>query len=133
MVNTIQYLIKATGNSVQVPQGQLAAVKLAVGKYLIDQVLNQSLDAGRCGILKRARGGFHNICQHHQTGFFGLWFGPWVTIVINFDGVFSLDLDGLVKKVGNQTGAMVLLNGSDDGLAQFMLAGDVHALFDVGN
>ena len=45
VVDAGQNFLKAAGNIVQVLQGQLAIVQLAIGEYFVDQFLDQSLDA----------------------------------------------------------------------------------------
>jgi hypothetical protein len=47
VVDTVQYLVEASGNPVKVFQRQFTMVQLAIGEDLVDQVLNQSLDSRR--------------------------------------------------------------------------------------
>ena len=59
MVDSVQNLIKTSGYFVEVPQGKFALVQLLVKEDFIDNSLDESFDASRCGVFKRPRRGFH--------------------------------------------------------------------------
>ena len=82
VVDAVQDFIEGLGNTVQILERQFTIVQLPVGKDFIDQMLNQSLDACRCGILQRSRGGLHHIGQHDQPGFDGLGPGTGVPEIV---------------------------------------------------
>jgi len=44
VVNSGQNFFETSGNVVQIFQGQLAIVQLAIGEYFVDQFLDQTLD-----------------------------------------------------------------------------------------
>ena len=109
----------------QVLQGQLAVIELAVGKDLVDQGLHQAPYAGGGWIGDAARGGLHLIGQHHQRGFPRLRPGTGISEIVDVDGFRTFLLFGLVVEIRDQTGAVMLLNGVDDRLPQTVLPGDL--------
>ena len=51
MMDAGEDFVEAFGDAVQVAEGELTIIELPVGKDLVDQVLDQSLDPGRGGVL----------------------------------------------------------------------------------
>lgn len=106
-------------------------IELTVGKYLINQVLHKSLDSGGCWILKGSRRRFHHVCQHDQSGLFGLRFGAGVAVVVYFNGIGTFQIFGLLKKIADEAGAVVLPYGVDNRLPQLVLPRNIHTVFDM--
>ena len=131
MMDAGEDLVEAFGDAMQVAEGELTIVELPVGKDLVDQVLDQSLDPGRGGVLQSSRRRFHHIGQHDQPGFPGLGFWARVPEIVDLDGVFSLLLFGFFVKIANDAGSMVLLDGVDDGLSQLVLPSQLYTGLDV--
>src|SRR5208337_4620320 len=129
-----QDLVKALGDVVQVPQGQLAFVQLAVSEDIVDDLLHHSLDTGGGGIAEGPGGGLRLVRQEDQPGFLGLGPGPGIPIVLGFYrlGVGRLGL-GLMVKIGDKAGAVMLLDDVGNGLSQLLFPGQVHPVLDVGD
>ena len=108
-------------------------VQLTIGEDLIDQVLHQSLNARGGGVPQGARGRLNHICQHDQAGLTGL--GPWPRIseIIDIDCILAFYDFGFSIKITDQAGAVVLLDGIDDHLPEFVFTGDLDAVFHMGN
>ena len=108
-------------------------IELPVGKNLIDQMLNQTLDPGGRRVFESSRSGLDHIGQHHQRGFAGLRFGTGIAEVVNFYGIFALQLLGLVVKIADQAGAVVLPDVVDNDLGEFFLPGDFNSVLHMGD
>lgn len=132
-MNGVEYFVEALGDVVQVLEGELTVVELSVGKNLVDQILHKALDSGRRGVGQSPGGRFDDIGQHHKRHLPGLGFRSGISEVFDLDGVFALLLLGLVIKIGDQTGAVVLLNRLDNGGPQPVAPRNFDAVFHVGH
>ena len=92
VMNAGQYFYEAFGDAVQVFEGQLAMVQLAVREDLVHQMLHQALNSGRRRIIEGTRSGFHDIGQHHQPGLLGLGPGARIAEVAFIYGFDPLEL-----------------------------------------
>src|SRR6185369_17793135 len=81
VINAGEYPVEALGDLVQVLEGQLTLVQLAVHEDVVDDLLHQPLDARRGGIDQGARGGLHAVRQKHQARLPGLRLGAGVAEV----------------------------------------------------
>jgi hypothetical protein len=115
----------------QIFQRQLTIIELTVGKYFINQVLNESLNSGRRRNVQGTGGGLNDIRQHDKPRDPRLGFGTRISEIVYFDGIFPLLLFRLVIKIGNQAGAVVLSDGVYNLFAQFVFRGDFNTMFDV--
>jgi hypothetical protein len=133
VMNTGQYFDEAFGDAVQVLKGQLAVVQLTVREDLVYQMLDQSLDSGWCWIFKGAGSRFHYIGQHDQSRLFGLRSGPRIAEVVFLNGIGAFELLRFNEEIADQTGAVMLLDGVNNHLAQLVLFGYLNAVFDMGD
>lgn len=69
----------------QVFEGHFALFKLAVGKYVIDQLFYTALDSGWGRALKSPGRGFCHICEHDNARLPCLGFGSRVSEIIFID------------------------------------------------
>ena len=133
MVNTIEDLVEAPGNLVQISQCQLALIKLPVQKYLVDDLLDEPFEPGRRGVFQGSRCGFHTVRQHHEARLLRLRLRSRVPEMLRIDGIFSLELFCLFVEKGNQARAVVLLYDVDDQPSEPVACGNLHAVSHMGN
>ena len=132
--DTAQDLVEASGNVVQVLQGEFTLIQLAVSEHVVDDLLDHALDAGRGGVRQGPGGRLHLVRQEHQPGFLGLGPGARVAVILHLDlvGFGRLRL-GLVEKIADEVGAVVLTDDISDVLPQPVFPGQVHPVLDMGD
>ena len=126
--------IKTVANLMEVLEGQLALIQLAVGKDFTDNLLSQSLDSGRSRIGKGTRSSFDGISQHNDSRLLGLRFRSRVAVIffIDFLNARILLLLGFLVEVASETSSMVLLDDIDNSLSQMFLLSHGNTIFDMG-
>lgn len=100
MNDAVQNTGKTLGNFVQIFQGQLTFIKLAINKYTIDQFLYQPLNKVWRRINECAGGRFNTVCQHDNACLACLRLGTGTAEILfinNLPDRLSLTLGALVK------------------------------------
>jgi hypothetical protein len=132
MMDAVENLIETLCDLVEVPEGQLTFIELAVQENLVNDSLHESLDTRGRRVLKRPRCRLHPIGEQNEAGLLGLGLGARVSEVIDTDGVLALEFLGFFAEIGDQTGSVVLLNDINDGFAEPVVLGDFHAVLHMG-
>jgi hypothetical protein len=90
----------------QILQGQLAVVQLAVRENLVYQILYKTLDSGWRRIGQRSRRRFNRVCQHDQSGFPGLRLWPGISVVIDIHRIPTFQQLGFFIKIPDKAGSV---------------------------
>ena len=125
-------------DDVQVAQGEVAFVKLAIVELVEDGVANDLLNIvladGAAGELGGG-GGFDGVREHDDGGFDALGLGAGITVVLNADGFLRFAaferLLRLDVEVADERGAVMLADEVDDAFGNAMLGGELDAFLHV--
>src|SRR5574341_1489728 len=118
--DSVQDDVEAPGDLAEVLEREVALAELVVQKNPGYDAVCQGLDPLGRGVVKRARRGLRRVGQHDDGGHLRPGPRPLIPVVFLSHDAERQEVLGLLVKIGDQGGPMVLLNDVDDGRGQLV-------------